>query len=386
MKALPYMRIPAFLMFLACAVFAAEVIVVEQIVAKVNGDIITSTDLARARRQIIEEMKARKVSQSEIDMTLVTAEKNILRDKIDSLLLASKGKEMSISVDGEISKYVADLMVKTKMANQEDLAKMITEQTGQSFEDWKNEMRTNMITQRVVRQEVGGKINIKKEEVAKYYNEHKTEFVRDEEIYLREILFSSEGKSPAEAAGLEKKAKDVVARLRKNEKFNVLVREFSDSQTRNEDGDIGWMKKGMLNKQIEDLVFKGQKNFVTDPIKLPNGWLILRVEDFHSAGQAEMEQVENEIMEKLYMPRFQPQMREYLTKLRMDAFLEIKEGFLDSGAAPGKNTAWTDPAQLKPETVSKEEVASRRRMKRALWVVPIPGTKTSATSKSKTVN
>ncbi len=386
MKALPYMRIPAFLMFLACAVFAAEVVVVEQIVAKVNGDIITTTDLARARRQMIEEMKARKASQAEIDATLATTEKNILRDKIDSLLLASKGKEMSISVDGEISKYVADLMVKTKMANQEDLAKMITEQTGQTFEDWKNEMRTNMITQRVVRQEVGGKINIKKEEVAKYYNEHKAEFVRDEEIYLREILFSSEGKSPAEAAGLEKKAKDVVARLRKNEKFNVLVREFSDSQTRNEDGDIGWMKKGMLNKQIEDLVFKSQKNFVTDPIKLPNGWLILRVEDFHAAGQAEMEQVENEIMEKLYMPRFQPQMREYLTKLRMDAFLEIKEGFLDSGAAPGKNTAWTDPAQLKPETVSKEEVASRRRMKRALWVVPIPGTKTSATSKSKTVN
>jgi len=372
-------------MFLTCAVFAAEVIVVEQIVAKVNGDIITSTDLARARRQIIEEMKARKVSQVEIDMTLVTAEQNILRDKIDSLLLASKGKEMSISVDGEISKYIADLMVKTKMANQEDLAKMIVEQTGQTFEDWKNEMRTNMITQRVVRQEVGGKLTIKKEEVAKYYEDHKTEFMREEEIYLREILFSSEGKSPAEVAGLEKKAKDTVARLRKNEKFNVLVRELSDSQTRNEDGDIGWMKKGMLNKQIEDLVFKGQKGFVTDPIKLPNGWLILRVEDFHLAGQAEIEQVENEIMEKLYMPRFQPQMREYLTKLRMNAFLEIKEGFLDSGAAPGKNTAWTDPAQLKPETVSKEEVASRRRMKRALWVVPIPGTKTSATSKSQSV-
>jgi peptidyl-prolyl cis-trans isomerase SurA len=385
MKALPDMRIPVFVLALSCAAFAAEVVVVEQIVAKVNGDIITVSDLNRARRSILEDMKARKVSQAEIDMTMATAEKNILRDKIDSLLLASKGKEMSISVDGEISKYVADLMVKTKVANQEDLAKMITEQTGQTFEDWKSEMRNNMITQRVVRQEVSGKINIKKEEVAKYFEEHKTEFIREEEIYLREILLSSEGKSPAEVAGLEKKAKDLVARLRKNEKFSTLVREFSDSQTRNDEGDIGWMKKGMLNKQIEDLVFKGQKNFVTDPIKLPNGWLILRVEDFHKAGQAELEQVENEIMEKLYMPRFQPQMREYLTKLRMDAFLEIKEGFLDSGAAPGKNTAWTDPAQLKPETVSKEEVASRRRMKRALWVVPIPGTKTSANSKSQSV-
>jgi len=355
--------------------------VVEQIIAKVNGDIITTADLTRARRQLADEMKA----QAEIDANLANAEKNILRDKVDSLLLASKGKELNISVDGEISKYIADLMVRTKLANQEDLAKMITEQTGQTFEDWKSEMRTNMITQRVVRQEVGGKINIKKEDVAKYYEEHKTEFVREEEIYLREILLSSEGKSPAEVAGLEKKAKDIVARLRKNEKFNLLVREFSDSQTRNEDGDIGWMKKGMLNPQIEALVFTGKKAYVTDPIKLPNGWLILRVEDSHQAGQAEVEQVENEIMEKLYMPRFQPQMREYLTKLRMDAFLEIKEGFLDSGAAPGKNTAWTDPAQLKPETVSKEEVASRRRMKRALWVVPIPGTKTSATSKSQSI-
>jgi len=385
MKALPYMRITVFVLALSCAVFAADVVLVEQIVAKVNGDIITTADLGRARKQIADEMKSRKVSLAEMEMTLSTAEKNILRDKIDSLLLASKGKELSISVDGEISKYVADLMVRTKLANQEDLAKMIVDQTGQTYEDWKSEMRTNMITQRVVRQEVGGKINIKKDEIAKYYEEHKAEFVREEEIYLREILFSSEGKSPAEVAGLEKKAKDAVARLRKNEKFNALVREFSDSQTRNEDGDIGWMKKGMLNKEIEALVFKGQKSFVTDPIKLPNGWLILRVEDFHLAGQAELDQVENEIMEKMYMPRFQPQMREYLTKLRGDAFLEIKEGFLDSGAAPGKNTAWTDPAQLKPETVSKEEVASRRRMKRALWVVPIPGTKTSATSKSQSV-
>jgi parvulin-like peptidyl-prolyl isomerase len=385
MKASPEMKVPAILFALSCAVFAAEVVVVEQIVAKVNGDIITTTDLAKARRQMMDELKARKTPAPEIEKMMEEAEKHILRDKIDALLLSSKGKELNINVDGEVSRYIADLMVRTKVANQEDLGKMITEQTGQSFEDWKNDMRTNMITQRVVRQEVSGKINIKKEEVAKYYEEHKGEFIREEEVYLREILLSSEGKSPAEVAGLEKKAQDIVARARKNEKFSTLVREFSDSATRNEEGDIGWMKKGMLNPQIEALVFQGKKNIVTDPIQLPNGWLILRVEDFHQAGQADLEQVQNEIMEKLYMPRFQPQMREYLTKLRMEAFLEIKEGYLDSGAAPGKNTAWTDPAQLKPETVSKEEVASRRRMKRALWVVPIPGTKTSATSKSGTV-
>jgi hypothetical protein len=202
---------------------------------------------------------------------------------------------------------------------------------------------------------------------------------------LREILLSTENKKPAEIAPIEKKAQDAVARARKNEKFSNLVREFSDAASRSDEGDLGWMKKGQLAQPIEDAVFALKRGQVTDPIKLPNGFLILRVEDIHQAGQAPLEQVENEIMEKLYMPRFQPAMREYLTKLRMDAFLEIKDGFIDAGAAPGKNTAWTDPAQLKPETVSKEEVASRRRMKRALWVVPIPGTKTSASSKSEKV-
>jgi parvulin-like peptidyl-prolyl isomerase len=379
------MRFLPFLLVSLCAALAADVTIVEQIVAKVNGDIVTTGDLVRARKQLQEELKARGANETQIQQALNEQEKTALRDRIDNLLLVQKGKDLSVNVDGDISKYIADLMVRTKVANQEDLGKMIQEQTGQTFEDWKNEMRNNMVTQRVVRQEVSGKVSIKKEEVAKYYEEHKTEFVREEEVYLREILLSTENKKPAEIAPIEKKAQDAVARARKNEKFSNLVREFSDAASRSDEGDLGWMKKGQLAQPIEDAVFALKRGQVTDPIKLPNGFLILRVEDIHQAGQAPLEQVENEIMEKLYMPRFQPAMREYLTKLRMDAFLEIKDGFIDAGAAPGKNTAWTDPAQLKPETVSKEEVASRRRMKRALWVVPIPGTKTSASSKSEKV-
>jgi peptidyl-prolyl cis-trans isomerase SurA len=100
--------------------------------------------------------------------------------------------------------------------------------------------------------------------------------------------------------------------------------------------------------------------------------------------------VESEIMNRLYGPRFQPKIREYLTRLREQAFLEIKPGFVDSGAAPGKDTSWKDPAQLKPETVTKEEVANIKRRKRMLWAIPMPGTNANeaaqeAVSSSKTV-
>jgi hypothetical protein len=67
-------------------------------------------------------------------------------------------------------------------------------------------------------------------------------------------------------------------------------------------------------------------------------------------------------------------MREYMTKLREQAFLEIKPGYEDTGAAPGKDTKWNDPAQLKPETTTKEEVLAKGRRKKILGVVPVPGT------------
>jgi peptidyl-prolyl cis-trans isomerase SurA len=214
-------------------------------------------------------------------------------------------------------------------------------------------------------------------EVEKYYEEHTKEFVREEQVFLREILISTEGKTADQVAQAEKRAKDLVARARKGEKFSELARQYSDAETKDNYGELPPYKKGQLVKELEDVVFKEKKGYVTDPVKMKVGFEILKVEDRHEAGQAPLADVENEIQEKLSYPQMQPKVRELLTKLRQDAFLEIREGYIDSGAAPGKNTAWQDPAQLKPETITKEEVAAHRRKKRLLWVVPIPGTSTS---------
>ncbi len=110
---------------------------------------------------------------------------------------------------------------------------------------------------------------------------------------------------------------------------------------------------------------------LTDPIKLANGFEIVKVDDHPKAGLAAFEEVENQVTDKVLTPRMEPAVRAYLTKLRVEAFLEIKPGYVDSGAAPGKDTAWIDPAELKPETVTKEQVASSKHHKKLLGV-PIP--------------
>ena len=89
-----------------------------------------------------------------------------------------------------------------------------------------------------------------------------------------------------------------------------------------------------------------------------------------------------EIESALYGPKMQPKVREYLTQLRTQAFLQIKPGYTDTGAAAKQNTAWQDPAQLKPETVTKAEVEQKTRHKKLLWAIPLPGTSTTMTGKS----
>jgi parvulin-like peptidyl-prolyl isomerase len=364
---------------------AADIVVIDEIVAKVNGDIITRSEIDRSRRALEADLRQQGLTGVKLQQAMKEREGSLLRDRIDQLLLVNKAKELNLNVDSEISRRLAEIQKQLNEPDPDKFQRIVREQTGMSFEDYKNDMRNSMLTERVIRQEVGSQISIPRAEVQKYYEEHKAEFVREERIFLREILLSTEGKDAAAVALIEKKAKDLVARARKGERFPELARDNSDSKSAQDGGFIDGYKRGELSPQIEALVWDKERNHVTDPIKLPNGFLILKVDEQHKAGQAPFEEVEGEIQNRLYMPKFQPKIREYLTALREQSFLEIKPGWTDIGAAPGKDTTWKDPAQLKPETVTKEEVAAQPRRKRLLWMVPIPGTKAASSSSSKAV-
>jgi len=350
----------------------ARATIIEQIVAKVNNEIVTLGELDRSRKQMETELRRQQMPAAKAQELMKQAEPDLLRDRIDQLLLVQKGKELEIKVDQEVSRYMAEIQRQSGIVDPDQFQQYVRENTGMSYEDFKQQSRDNMLTREVIRHEVGGRIAIPKAELQKYYEEHKNEFVRQEQVLLREIFLSTEGK---DAAAVEKKAKDLVARARKGENFGTLARDNSDAETARNYGELGPSKRGDLKKEIEDLVFSQSKGYVTDPIRQPNGFLILKVEERYQAGLQPFELVENEITERLYMPRMQPAVRTYLTKLRQDAFLEIRAGYVDTGAAPGKDTSWKDPAKLVPATVTKQEVISRIRRRRLLWMVPVPGTK-----------
>jgi len=365
---------------------AADVHIVEEIVAKVNSDIITRGDLERKRQEIETELKQQGVTGAKLQQSVHQQASDALRDQIDQLLLVQKAKDLNISVDSDVTKRIAEMQVQSGISDPDKFHDLIREQTGMAFEDWRQQMKNALLTQRVIGQEISSHISIPDAEKRKYYDEHKQEFVRQEQVFLQQILISTEGKTPEQATAAEKKAKDLVARARRGDKFSELaVANSDDAETARSGGELPPFKRGQLMKPIEDVVFKQSKGYVTDPIKVPNGFLILKVVERYEAGQASYEEVENEIAERMSMPQMQPKVRAYLTKLRVEAFLEIRQGYVDSGAAPGKDTSWKDVAQLKPQTVSKQEVAAHKKKKKLLFI-PIPftgGTKKPAPSSSE---
>ena len=359
------------------SLLAADIGVVEEIVAKVNGDIVTHSEIQRTRNRIATDLKARGTKDDEIAKAVAERDKDVLCEAIDELLLLQKGKEIGINVENDVSKYLAEIQKQSGIADPDKFQQYIRENAGQSFEDFKNEWRKKYLKQRVISQEVGGRLTITRAEREKYYNENKQKYIRDDRVFLREIVISTKGKDESGTATAEKKARDLAARAKKGEKFSELARNNSDSVTRDNYGDIGGLSHAEIDKKIADIVFAADRNFITDPIRISSGFLILKVEDRHKAGLASFEEVEQEIMNELIQPKFPTEVREFLTKLRYESFLEIKPGYVDSGAAEGTITAWTDPAQLKPETVTKQEVLDQTRHRRLLWMIPVPGTSTT---------
>src|SRR6185295_5321084 len=171
--------------------------------------------------------------------------------EIDTLLLVQRGKDLNINVDGDVTRRLAEIQVQSKLSDPDKFQEYLRQQTGMSYEDFKLQMRNQILTQRVVGEEVGRRIAVPEAEMQKYYEEHKKEFLREEQVFLSQIVLSTEGKTPEQAAAAEKKAKDLVARGRKGEKFSDLARDNSDdAETGKNGGYIGAMKRGLMDKQI----------------------------------------------------------------------------------------------------------------------------------------
>jgi peptidyl-prolyl cis-trans isomerase SurA len=376
--------------------------VVEEIIARVNNEIITRSEYQRSKEQLKQEAQQQDPANTEKIVT--EKEKDVLRDLIDQQLLLEKGKDLGITADTELIKKLDEMRKEMNLDSMEELEKAAQAQ-GVSFEDFKQHLRDQIITQQVIGKEVGSKMSISKEEEQQFYDAHKGELEQPEQIRLSEILVSTEkpaaDKKPAETsadtakateppagaakgtdgaadadnkpseapadpeqqlAAAKTKAEDLLAQIRKGAAFADVAKKSSDGPTATQGGDLGYFKRGTLAKELEDKTFAMKPGEVSDVIRTKQGFVILAVTEHQQAGIPPMNQIEPRIQDAIYMQKLQPALRAYLTKLREDAYIDIKSGYVDSGASAN---------QTKPvETTAKENNAKElKKKKKKLGVI-----------------
>jgi peptidyl-prolyl cis-trans isomerase SurA len=309
--------------------------VVEEIVARVNNQVITRSAYQHEQQQLTDEAKQQDPTRA--DQVAAQGSKDVLRGLIDRELLLQKGKDLDITADAELIKKLDEMRKQMKLASMDDLEKA-AEAQGISFEDFKQNMRTEIITQQVIQREVGGRINVGKDEEQKFYEQHKSDMERPEAIKLSEILVSTEqaGDDPQKLAAAEAKANDLLKQIRAGASFEDIAKKQSQGLSAAEGGELGYFERGKLAKQLEDVTFAMKKDQVSDVIRTKQGFVILKVTDHQSAGIPSFAEIESRLQEAVYMQKLQPALREYLTKLREDAFIDVRPGYVDSGASPNQ--------------------------------------------------
>ncbi len=363
--------------FICLPVFAAGQ-VVEEIVTRVNGQIITLSEFQRSKDQLRDDVKQQDPANA--DKLYAEREKDVLRDLIDQQLLLQRGKDLDITGDTDLIKQLDQMRKDMKLDSMEELEKAATAQ-GIPYEDFKQNMRNRIITQKVIGEEVGQHLGITKEEQQRFYNEHQNELEQPESIKLSEILValkkpatdksapaapaqsgaadssaSETAKQADEAAALaaaEAKANDLLKQIRAGASFEDIAKKYSDGPSAAQGGDLGTpFVRGKLAKELEDKTFAMKSGEVTDVIRTKEGYIILRVISHQKAGIPPLKEVEDRIQNALYYQKLQPALRAYLTKLREEAYIDYKEGYIDSGQSPNQ-TKPIETASAKPSDTKK---------------------------------
>ncbi len=333
--------------------------VVEDVIARVNDQVITRTEFERAQEGLVGEAKQDNWSPSD----LADKQHTLLRDMIDQQLLLSKGKELGITGDAEVTRQLDDIRKKANLPDMESLEKAATQQ-GVSYEDFKQNIRNQVITQQVVRDEVGRHLNITPSQEQAFYQQHQKDFEQPEQVHLSEILISTpDNATDAQIADAQTKADAAEAKLKGGASFADVAKALSGGPTASAGGDLGDFKRGMLGDVLEKATFGLPVNGYTAPIRTRQGFVILKVDSHQNAGTPPLNEVENQVQEGLYMSQLQPALRTYLTQARQDAYVEIKPGFLDvgSGGADSRTSFTTyTPPPIKKKVVKKQRAEQEK--------------------------
>jgi len=297
----------------------AQAKTVDRILAQVNDDIITMSDLNREMAQIRREL-AQRYSGDKLEEAVQKAEKEALDNLIQEKLLFQKANELGFNanVDTRVSASIQQVMKQNNLKNTDELEAALNQQ-GMSLKDYRDQIKRQIMNNDLVSEFVGSRITLLTQEIDKYYKDHVADFSTPEEVTLSEIIINNDG-DPKSA---ESKIGDLRQRLQQGEAFATLASQYSKGPTASKGGSIGTYVVSKLNPEIVAAVAGLKDGEVSKPQKARDSYVLYRLDSRKPTSILPLEQVRDEIKNRLYSRKFAPEFERFINQLKEEAYIQI---------------------------------------------------------------
>ena len=309
------------------AASGGKVEIIEQILVKVNGEIITKTEL-EDRQVAALRQRAQQMSDEELKKAIAAITPDILMDAVDELLLLQRGKELGYKVTDEQFKRVLENIRKENKLETDEQFEAALKQEGITLADLRKNLERQMVINQVQQVEVLGKIGISDGEAQAYYAEHKSEFTTPASITLRELLVTvkadTKGVNVAADDAAKEKADTALKRIRAGETFTSLVAEMSEAPSKANGGLVGPLTTDELDAGVRKLIAALKPGEVTEVFRTTNGYALLQLESATTPVVKTFEAARDDIAQKVWEGKRAAEVVKYMHKLRAQAIIEWK--------------------------------------------------------------
>ncbi len=328
--------------WMAAAVAVPRGEIIEQVLVKVNGEIFTKTDLEQRQVNVLRQRnrgltEADLRSDEKLKEVLGEITPQLVVDAIDELLLLQRGRDLGYRLsDEQFTQIVANIRKENKLENDEQFERALQAE-GLSLAELRRNIERQMIISRVQQQDVMDKVSVTEAESKAYYDAHRDEFTTQAAVTLREILVSVPDRAPAGTAnagepgvnvGLDEEAKAKAEALRqrllKGEDFATLAAAESDSPSKANGGLIGPINRSELAASLQTLLGTMKVGEITEPLRTPRGYQLLKLEAQSDTVILPLEEVRNQVADRVFREKGRPELAKYLKRLRQQAVIEWK--------------------------------------------------------------
>lgn len=291
--------------------------IVDRIVALVNDDIITQSEIDRAKAQLRNEL-ASQYTGEQLEMEL--KRRDVLEDMIRKRLMLQKATELGMGsgMDVQVSAWIEQLRKENNIKDMDEFERILEQQRGISLAAFREDIKKEMTIQEVKGYFVDSRITLLTEEIERYYKDHIKEFSSAEEVTLSEIIVptSSDGQA-------ENLANEYRKRAAQGESFAKMASQYSKGPTASKGGTIGTYVVAKLTADIAKAITSVKEGEITPVIKISEGYAIFRVDARKPSVARPFEEVKNAIKNTLYQQKYTPEFERFVAQLKEDAYIQI---------------------------------------------------------------